>query len=73
MDEHIGWFPSFENREGWGSRVYISGRKGWASRPILVVAMAITVFYGVLKLKRMQMSYDAKCPLKGYRTAAKAA
>jgi hypothetical protein len=40
---------------------------------ILVVAMAITVFYGVLKLRRMQIAYDAKCPPKGYRVAAKAA
>jgi len=32
---------------------------------ILVVAMACTVFYGVLKLKRMQTIYDAQCPPKG--------
>ena len=31
---------------------------------ILVVAMAITVFYGVLKLKQMQSAYDANCPPK---------
>jgi hypothetical protein len=31
---------------------------------ILVLAMAIVVFYGVLKLKRMQTSYDAFCPPK---------
>ena len=31
---------------------------------ILVVAMAITVFYGVLKLKQMQTAYDANCPPK---------
>lgn len=31
---------------------------------LLVVAMAITVFYGVLKLKRMQEIYDAHCPPK---------
>jgi hypothetical protein len=31
---------------------------------ILVVAMAITVFYGVLKLRRMQTTYDAQCPAK---------
>ena len=30
----------------------------------LVAAMAITVFYGVLKLKRMQTTYDACCPPK---------
>ena len=40
---------------------------------ILVSAMAITVFYGVLKLKRMQIIYDAKCPPKGYKVTAKAA
>jgi hypothetical protein len=26
--------------------------------------MAITVFYGVLKLKKMQTQYDAQCPPK---------
>ena len=31
---------------------------------LLVVAMAITVFYGVLKLKQMQTAYDAHCPPK---------
>ena len=31
---------------------------------LLVVIMATTVFYGVLKLKRMQETYDANCPLK---------
>jgi hypothetical protein len=31
---------------------------------ILVIAMAIIVFYGVLKLKRMQVTYDAHCPTK---------
>jgi hypothetical protein len=30
----------------------------------LVVAMAITVFYGVLKLKKMQTTFDAQCPPK---------
>jgi hypothetical protein len=30
----------------------------------LVVAMAITLFYGVLKLKRMQVTYDTCCPPK---------
>jgi hypothetical protein len=40
---------------------------------ILVVAMAFTVFYGVLKLRQMQMTYDAKCPPKDYQKAAKAA
>jgi hypothetical protein len=40
---------------------------------ILVVAMAFTVFYGVLKLRQMQMTYDAKCPPKDFQKAAKAA
>lgn len=31
---------------------------------ILVLAMAIVVFYGVLKLKKMQTIYDAFCPPK---------
>ena len=31
---------------------------------ILVGAMAITVTYGVLKLRQMQIAYDARCPMK---------
>jgi hypothetical protein len=31
---------------------------------VLVIAMVILVFYGVLKLKRMQAIYDARCPQK---------
>lgn len=31
---------------------------------LLVVAMAITVLYGVLKLRQMQIMYDAHCPQK---------
>ena len=31
---------------------------------LLVTIMAITVFYGVLKLKQMQVSYDTNCPPK---------
>jgi hypothetical protein len=31
---------------------------------LLVLIMAITAFYGVLKLKRMQETYDARCPPK---------
>jgi hypothetical protein len=31
---------------------------------LLVIAMVITVFYGVLKLRRMQTIYDAHCPPK---------
>jgi hypothetical protein len=31
---------------------------------VLVVAMAMTVFYGVLKLRQMQTIYDANCPPK---------
>jgi hypothetical protein len=34
------------------------------SSGLLVVAMAITVFYGVLKLRQMQSTYDANCPPK---------
>jgi hypothetical protein len=30
----------------------------------LVVLMAITVFYGILKLKQMQKDYDGRCPPK---------
>jgi hypothetical protein len=36
--------------------------KGFAG--FLVVIMAITVFYGVLKLRQMQATYDAYCPPK---------
>jgi len=31
---------------------------------LLVVIMAITVFYGILKLRQMQVTYDANCPQK---------
>jgi hypothetical protein len=31
---------------------------------VLVSAMAITVLYGVLKLRQMQTTYDAQCPAK---------
>jgi hypothetical protein len=31
---------------------------------LLVIIMAITVFYGVLKLRRMQTAYDQRCPPK---------
>ncbi|MGB7751253.1 MAG: hypothetical protein WCF88_06840, partial [Candidatus Acidiferrales bacterium] len=34
------------------------------SSGLLVVAMAIAVFYGVLKLRQMQSTYDANCPPK---------
>jgi hypothetical protein len=45
------------NREGaFGIERRLSG--------ILIVAMAITVFYGVLKLRQMQAIYDAQCPPK---------
>jgi hypothetical protein len=36
----------------------------------LVVAMALTVFYGVLKLRQMQISYDTQCPPKAQKHAA---
>ena len=31
---------------------------------LLVLGMAVTVFYGVLKLKEMQADYDLRCPAK---------
>jgi len=34
------------------------------SDAILVVSMGLIVFYGVLKLKRMQTDYDTRCPPK---------
>jgi hypothetical protein len=48
---------------------YVAGRegaynmeKGFGS--LLVLAMAITVFYGVFKLRQMQTIYDAQAPTK---------
>jgi hypothetical protein len=46
-----------ENREG----SYAMERHIYGA---LVVAMAITVFYGVLKLRQMQTTFDAQCPVK---------
>lgn len=48
---------------------YIANREGeyvWERRfaGLLVVIMVIVVFYGVLKLRRMQATYDAHCPPK---------
>ena len=48
---------------------YISNRQGAygaekAFVGVLVVCMAITVFYGVLKLRKMQNVYDVQCPPK---------
>ena len=48
---------------------YIANREGdysWERHfaGLLVVGMAITVCYGVLKLRRMQASYDTRCPPK---------
>jgi hypothetical protein len=40
---------------------------------ILVVGMACIVFYGVLRLRQMQATYDAKCPLKSAEKAVRAA
>jgi hypothetical protein len=37
---------------------------------VLVVAMALTVFYGVLKLKQMQTTFDAQSPQKPAKLAA---
>jgi len=36
----------------------------------LVVGMAMTVFYGVFKLRQMQAAYDAQCPPKATKLAA---
>ena len=36
---------------------------------VLVIAMVITVFYGVLKLRRMQAKYDGRCPPKAPKTS----
>lgn len=57
---------------------YVANREGafgWEKRfaTILVVMMAFTVFYGVLKLRQMQTTYDAKCPRKGALAASTAA
>lgn len=54
--------------------VYIANREaeyGMEKRfaSILVLGMAFVVFYGVLKLRRMQMAYDAHCPEKVHETA----
>lgn len=48
---------------------YVANREGayyWErkSSGLLVVGMAITLLYGVLKLKRMQTDYDKRCPAK---------
>jgi hypothetical protein len=48
---------------------YISNREGAYELErrfamLLVVAMVVVVFYGILKLKRMQAIYDAHCPPK---------
>jgi len=48
---------------------YIANREGAYNvekrlSGILVLAMVITVFYGVLKLRQMQTAYDAQCPVK---------
>jgi hypothetical protein len=37
---------------------------------ILVAAMALTVLYGVLRLKQMQTAYDRQCPPKAPKLAA---
>ena len=48
---------------------YVSYREGIYSlekrfAAVLVVIMALTVAYGVLKLRQMQLAYDAHCPPK---------
>jgi hypothetical protein len=50
---------------------YRENEYGLKNVAILVVVMAITAFYGVLKLRRMQMIYDAKCPAKGQQLGRK--
>jgi hypothetical protein len=52
-------------------RAHTVGKRG--SLQILVVAMALTVFYAVLKLRQMQMTFDAKCPPKSRQIDLKAA
>lgn len=57
---------------------YVANREGefdWEKRfaVLLVVAMALTVLYGVLKLRQMQTTYDAKYPPKDAKAAGKAA
>jgi hypothetical protein len=37
---------------------------------VLVVAMVLIVFYGVLKLRQMQITYDAQCPAKAHKQLA---
>jgi hypothetical protein len=54
---------------------YVANREGDFSVErglvmVLVVAMAITVFYGVLKLREMQATFDAQCPKKAPKLAA---
>jgi hypothetical protein len=48
---------------------YVANREGYYGvekrfSGLLVVTMAITVLYGVLKLRKMQATYDAHCPPK---------
>lgn len=47
----------FANHEG-----YYGVERRFSS--LLVVTMAITVLYGVVKLRKLQATYDAKCPPK---------
>jgi hypothetical protein len=54
---------------------YVANREGaygWERRLVglLVVAMATTVFYGVLKLRQMQTKYDAQSPRNVAKMAA---
>jgi len=48
---------------------YIANREGQYHvermlSSLLVIAMAITVYYGVLELRKMQAIYDVRCPPK---------
>jgi hypothetical protein len=54
---------------------YVANREGAygvekAFAALLVCAMALTVLYGVLKLRQMQTIYDARCPQKPAKKAA---
>lgn len=48
---------------------YIANREGMYGMErrfggLLVISMALTVFFGILKLRRMQTAYDLRCPPK---------
>src|SRR5271165_3253037 len=64
----VNWIVNFAIL-GFIVAAYIANRQGdyFLERrfgSIMVIGMVIVVFYGVLKLKRMQADYDARCPQK---------